>query len=126
LHIISDANNWLGRSQWNDAMYQGKFNEFRIWEGALSADQVTVAFAAGPDQVPVVTPAPTLTVSLSASSIVIGWPATATGFGMESIGVLGTAAGWNPVDISGAVDVGGQMRLTLPITEATQYYRMKK
>jgi hypothetical protein len=126
LHIINDVNNWLGRSQWGDPMFQGKFNEFRIWEGALSADQVAAAYAAGPDQVPVVTPAPTMTVSLSGSSVVIGWPATATGFGMESTGVLGTAANWLAVDISGAVDVAGQKRLTLPISGATQYYRMKK
>ena len=58
LRTIPDVNNWLGRSQWNDAMFQGKFNEFRIWEGALSADQVAASQAAGPNSLPVASAIP--------------------------------------------------------------------
>ncbi|MFO1514651.1 MAG: LamG domain-containing protein [Verrucomicrobiota bacterium] len=32
LSTINDVNNWLGRSQWGDPIYQGLINEFRIYE----------------------------------------------------------------------------------------------
>jgi len=63
---IHDVNNWLGRSQWADAMFAGTYNEFRIWEGGLTEDQVKANYAAGPDVVPSVETQPTLDVSLAA------------------------------------------------------------
>lgn len=45
-------NNWLGRSQFSaDAFLWGSFNEFRIWDGALSPLEVAASYAAGPDRV---------------------------------------------------------------------------
>jgi len=44
-----DNNNWLGRAQWNDRMYTGSYNEFRIYDVALTGDEVAASFAAGPD-----------------------------------------------------------------------------
>jgi hypothetical protein len=127
LHLINDVNNWLGRSQWNDNMFQGTYNEFRIWEGALSADQVAAAYAAGPNTVPNFTPTqPTMAISRSGNNVVVSWPSSATGFGLESSLVLGDQASWTVVDTSGAVDQGGQKVLTLPIEGTAKYYRMKK
>jgi len=37
---IDDVNNWLGRSQWPDALLQVKYDEFMIRDGALLPDQV--------------------------------------------------------------------------------------
>jgi hypothetical protein len=119
------VNNWLGRSQWNDNMFSGRYNEFRIWEGAFSEADVAAAYAAGPDQLPVVAPPPTITATRSGSNLLLRWPATATGFGMESTVVLAPAA-WTAVDISGAVDDGAQKLLTVPIEGTTKFYRMKK
>jgi hypothetical protein len=48
------VNNWLGRSNWTtDSNFDGSFNEFRIYDTALTADQVAANTAAGPDVVPV-------------------------------------------------------------------------
>ena len=49
LVTMEDNNNWLGRSQWNDPLFVGKFNEFRVYDVALEDDQVTSSFEAGPD-----------------------------------------------------------------------------
>ncbi|MBN2506877.1 MAG: cadherin-like domain-containing protein [Verrucomicrobia bacterium] len=46
---LKDFNNWLGRAQWNDPFLNGRFNEFRIYGGCLSASQVAANYAAGPD-----------------------------------------------------------------------------
>ncbi|MBL9136391.1 MAG: hypothetical protein JNK85_11010 [Verrucomicrobiales bacterium] len=47
-----DVNVWLGRSQFVDPFWAGKYNEFRIYTGAMSPEQVAASFAAGPDTLP--------------------------------------------------------------------------
>ena len=50
LNQIRDINNWLGRSNWMaDANTQGSYDEMRVYDGAMHADDVAVSFAAGPD-----------------------------------------------------------------------------
>jgi hypothetical protein len=51
LSDIPDVNNWLGRSQWNDPLYGGSYNEFRIYDYPLTSNQVFGNFEAGPDTV---------------------------------------------------------------------------
>ncbi len=46
---INDNNNWLGRSQWNDPLFDGYHNEFRIYDRALSTAEVATSYTAGPD-----------------------------------------------------------------------------
>jgi Concanavalin A-like lectin/glucanases superfamily len=50
LGSLPDINNWLGRSQWGDPLFDGSFNEFRIYSNALTGGQVSANFAAGPDK----------------------------------------------------------------------------
>ena len=49
LPTMVDNNNWLGRSQWNDPVFDGSYNEFRIYDHALSATQVSASFTSGAD-----------------------------------------------------------------------------
>lgn len=127
LSSINDVNNWLGRSQWNDPMFAGSFNEFRIWEGGLSADQVAANFAAGPNTVPEPpTEGPMLSIALAGSNVVISWPSAATGFVLQSTPSLSSPAVWTAVDTSGAVEQGGMKQLTVPVTVANQFYRMRQ
>jgi hypothetical protein len=49
LDSMTDNNNWLGRSQWPDPLFDGHFDEFRIYDHALTAQEVTSSFAGGPD-----------------------------------------------------------------------------
>ena len=47
---LNDVNVWLGRSTWlNDGNLDGTFDEFRIYDVALNADQVAASMDAGPD-----------------------------------------------------------------------------
>jgi hypothetical protein len=50
LGTLPDVNNWLGRSQWPDPLFDGSYNEFRIYDHALTAGQVAASGALGPDQ----------------------------------------------------------------------------
>ncbi|MCB1094721.1 MAG: CHRD domain-containing protein [Verrucomicrobiae bacterium] len=47
--MLVDTNIWLGRSQWGDAAPNASYNEFRIWDGAMTASQVAKNNADGPD-----------------------------------------------------------------------------
>lgn len=128
LSTIDDVNNWLGRSQWNDAMFQGSFNEFRVWDGPLTPNQVSLSYQAGPNTLPdfnATTTKPQLSVSQAAGKVVISWPTTATGFSLESATSL-PATAWTTVDISGATEASGVKSLTLTPDGSAKFYRMKK
>ena len=47
LSDLIDNNNWLGRAQFNDSMFNGSYNEFRIYDHAMSAGEVAASLAAG-------------------------------------------------------------------------------
>jgi hypothetical protein len=50
LKSIDDVNNWLGRSQWGDPMLAGSYDEFRIYDSALSPVDVAASYVSGPNQ----------------------------------------------------------------------------
>ena len=46
-----DNNCWLGRSQWGDPGAGGTFNEFRVWDVALKANEIARHVLVGPEDV---------------------------------------------------------------------------
>jgi hypothetical protein len=54
LAALQDLNNWLGRSQWGDPMFDGAFDEFRIYDYALSGEQILGNYQAGANVVNVI------------------------------------------------------------------------
>jgi hypothetical protein len=50
LGTLPDVNNWLGRSQWNDPLFDGSYDEFRIYDNAINANQIALNTVVGPDQ----------------------------------------------------------------------------
>jgi hypothetical protein len=83
IRTFADVNNWLGRSQWGDPLFDGSYDEFRIYNTAPSDAYVSASFAAGPNSLAAFTPwveefdlslvvnrdTGTLTLSNSAASI---------------------------------------------------------
>ncbi len=49
LDDFEDNNNWLGRGCASDPMFIGYYNEFRLYDKALTADEVLASYLAGPD-----------------------------------------------------------------------------
>jgi hypothetical protein len=120
---IDDVNNWLGRSQWGDPMFQGKFNEFRIWNGVLLPHEVSTHYAAGPDSLEITSP--TLTVTLTGQTLVLSWPASATGFALQSAGQVGPGANWVAVTTP-PTTADGVNSVSLTIGGEAQFYRLSK
>ncbi len=65
------VNDWLGRSQYNDPMFNGSIDEFRIWNGSLTPLQVAINAAAGPDTVGPVDPGTLQAVHLSVDANIV-------------------------------------------------------
>jgi hypothetical protein len=50
LSSVVPTNCWLGRANYSaDAYYNGSFDEFRIYDQALSASAINQSFSSGPD-----------------------------------------------------------------------------
>ena len=121
---IIDVNNWLGKSNWGDPFFNGSFDEFRIYSGAMLDADVAADYAAGPNALPGIG-GPRLGATRQGATIVLTWPVDPAGFALESSPALGTQAVWTAV--SGApVVANGQNTLTLDISGTKVFYRLKK
>jgi Concanavalin A-like lectin/glucanases superfamily/Bacterial Ig-like domain (group 2) len=124
MNTINDVNNWLGRSQWGDPMFQGSLNEIRIYEGALTAAQVADADAAGPNALPALT-VPSLTVASSAGNVVISWPvADSAGYVLQAAGTA-TGTTWTNVTTAPIIS-GANYQVTVPPSGTQLYFKLTK
>src|SRR4030095_7373571 len=89
LSTVDDRNNWLGRSQWQDPLYTGLYDEFRIYNGPRLDADIAASFAAGPDSISQAQPGPTISAALVAGNLEIAWPSSATGYILEKVAALG-------------------------------------
>ena len=70
---IPDVNNWLGRSNWSgDSNTDAIYNEFRVYDYALSAAEIRGNFAAGPDTVTFVPEPATWTALVGGAGLLVG------------------------------------------------------
>jgi hypothetical protein len=105
-----DVNNWLGRSQYPDPYWSGKYNEFRIYSGAMGPAQVAANHAAGPDALPAA--APTLAASRNAAGLVVTYTGT-----LQS---AETPSGpWSDV-------AGAQTPATIPASGSARFFRARQ
>jgi hypothetical protein len=123
----NDVNVWLGRSQFNDPFFPGRYNEFRIYQGAMTPAQVAASFAAGPDKLPEPPAAsPKIAVERSGDNVVISWPSDAAGFSLQSVAALSATPNWTAVNVQ-PTSANGKFSVTLPISAAAnQFLRLKK
>lgn len=114
LRTMNDVNNWIGRSQWPDPIFDGLFNEFRIYDHALNATEVAFNNVLGPDQVAAV-PAEGL-VSLEVNTVTnsvkltnnVSHPIGINYYEVMSAGGALSPGGWNSLDDQEGGDPPGQ------------------
>jgi hypothetical protein len=107
LDTISDVNNWLGRSQWPDPLYDGTIDEFRVYSHALDQTEVTASFNTGPDFVAT----PTLVVDRTFGTISVANQTTAP-LQLKGYSIISTAgslnpATWTSIDADNTFDPNG-------------------
>lgn len=123
--LTGDVNNWLGRSQFAaDAMFAGKYNEVRIYKGALTPSSVAASFASGPTKLPENVPVPVIGVRREGGNIVVTWPSASTGFTLEGASSV-TSASWTGLG-DGSPAVGGNFQVTVPVTGDARFLRLRR
>lgn len=117
---LSDTDNWLARDQWPDPMFNGSYQDMRIWNGALTAGQVASLYAAGPN----VIVGPSLQINYGSSQVTLKWPTNAVTFNLQSTTNLTTGT-WSAV--SGTPTAVGSLNvLTVPTPQVQTYFRLKQ
>ena len=117
----STLNNWLGRAQFNDPLFRGQFDEFRIWNGFMLPAQVASSFAAGPETAAV---KPRLTITLQGENVVVSWPEwTADAFPTLEKATTLSPADWQtaPGDV---VLENGSFKVTIPHSAGARFFRL--
>ena len=66
-------NMWLGKSNWPDPYFTGEYQEFRIYNGFLTADQVAENYEAGPDVIPGPVSGDELVWALEEGKLILSW-----------------------------------------------------
>jgi hypothetical protein len=128
---VNDLHCWLGKSLYAaDSGLAATIDEFRIYAGAFTPAQITADFNAGANTVVLPPPvqgssAPKLTASKTGSNLLMTWPASATGFAVQTSASLGSSASWGPVSAT-PVLTNGLNEVTVPIGSQAAFFRLKK
>ncbi len=91
-------NNYIGLDQWNDSVFNGTFDEMRIWDGAVTPTYELVSAAAGSGVVITNTTPQSLSVSLTSTSMIGSQTQQATVqgsfFQVANVGLTSVATNW--------------------------------
>lgn len=124
--LTADVNNWLGKSQFpGDSNIAGKYNEFRIYQGAMTPNQVAASYAAGPNTLPPSGPPPPATIQRLGSAIVITWPSSEAGLKLEGTDSLQGPVTWTPAG-DGTPIIDGKFRVELPAAGSARFLRLRR
>ncbi|HEV2394043.1 MAG TPA: LamG domain-containing protein [Verrucomicrobiae bacterium] len=120
---LTDYSSWLGRSQWDrDPYFNGSYDEFRIWQGILSDQDIASHYAAGPNQ-QFVAFRPTLLLTQLGGNLVLSWRSDGTAQ-LQSTPRLSPAT-W--LDVTNGVSLSNSTySVVLPATAASAFYRLRQ
>jgi len=122
---VNDVYSFIGKSLYSGDPYPDfTLDEFRIYNGALSTNEIAATQVLGAGQVlnaasPVVSPA------AGGASLTLSWPVAAAGYTVWSRTNL-VSGSWAAVASPVPQIVGGQWQVVLPLTGGAQYYRLQK
>jgi hypothetical protein len=114
LGTLPDVNNWLGRSQWNDPLFDGIYDEFRIYDTAMSTQQAVLNSIIGPDQMATVPPEGIFSIEVNTSTNAvklinnISLPLAINYYEITSAGGALNPSGWTSLDDQEMGDPPGQ------------------
>lgn len=121
LDAVAADYGFIGRSLFSaDGYLNASLDEFRIWEGRLTGEQLAANYRSGPDELA----GPVLTAGLEGGNLVLAWPVSASGYTLESSATLGPNASWSAAG-GNVVSEGGFYRVTLPLTSTT-FFRLRR
>jgi len=120
---VQAERNIIGADNWPDPGMQGSIDEFRIYNGALTADEIAATQVLGPNQL-LSSASPAVTASASGGSLTLSWPVASAGYAVLTTTNL-AAGNWMDAMLIPQI-VGNQWQVILPITGNTRFYRLQK
>jgi hypothetical protein len=120
---VQAVRNIVGADNWPDPGMQGAISEFRIYNGALQADEIAATQVLGPNQL-LSAASPTIGVALSGNNLALSWPVASAGYAVMTTTNL-AANNWTPAVATPQI-VGSQWQVVLPITGPAPYYSLQK
>ena len=101
LRTFTNNNNWIGRAQWGDPLFDGLFNELRIYNNAITGSEIYANSLIGPDALST-NGAISLEVNKSTGAVSlknnIANPIAIDFLRVSSAGGALSLAGWNSLD----------------------------
>jgi hypothetical protein len=123
---VNDVFSFIGRSLYSgDTYFDVSLDEFRIYNGALSAEEIAATDALGANQLlsngqPGFNP-PTL----ASGQLTLSWPLNSAGYTLMSCTNL-AAGDWQPVTASAAQIVGSNWQQSVSLSAGLQFFRLQK
>lgn len=126
---IADPNNYIGWDGYQGSIYgtpaqggngdptlNGSVQEFRIYNGPLTAAQIQADYALGPSQLAGSNTHVTLSAKLVGSNIVITWPSNSAYVTLVSTPMPLGNGSWTPVTSGTLTVVGSNYQETIPVS----------
>ncbi len=120
---VQAVRNIIGADNWPDPGMQGSIDEFRIYNGALTADEIAATQVLGPNQL-LSTASPAVSASASGGSLTLSWPVASAGYTVLTTTNL-AAGNWMTAGVTPQM-VGSRWQVILPVTGNTRFYRLQK
>ena len=125
----ADPNNYIGQSLYTtDPGLLATIDEFRIYNGALSAAQVAADYALGPNALLGSSTSVKLSAKVSGSNMVLKWPTSSALVTLMASSSLGPSASWSQVATGGSLttDGSGNYQISIPLSGSKRFFRLQK
>ncbi len=121
---VNDVYSWIGRSLYSGDPYPDfTLDEFRLYNGAMTAAEITATQALGPGQL-LSQDSPALNGSTGGGGLTLSWPVASAGYTVLTATNL--AAGiWTPAAVTPQI-VGGLWQVMLPVAGNARYFRLQR
>ena len=122
---VSNLYSWVGRSLYSPDPYPDfSLDEFRIYNGALSASEISATHALGARQV-LSSASPLISNQIVDGNLTLTWPLANAGYTLMSRTNL-ASGNWLPVATPVPQISGGQWQVMLPAAGNIQFYQLRK
>ena len=119
---VSTAWSFIGRSLFSaDAWLSATIDEFRIYDGRLTPEEIAANYQSGPDALALPV---TLAQTNNPSTVTLSWPAWAAGFNAEATTGLATEP-W-PIVTPAPTLAADRWSVSIPKTNAAKFFRLRR
>ena len=111
----------IGHSPFNDPGINGSIDEFRIYNGLLSADEIVASDLLGPNQTLSTTAA--LSVVQSSGNLTLNWPLANAGFSVQMSSNISSST-WITLTNVPSLTSSNTWQISVPVSSGQQFFRL--